>query len=151
MTTADTTNAADLGEVTIVRVFNAPRELVYECMTDPKHLTHFWGPTGVSTPLANITVDLRVGGVFETIMVNDETGEEYPSKGVYTEIDPPSVLAWEEPGGMANRSTFVDLGDGRTEVTIHQTNVPAMFRTPESQAGMKSSLDRFDAYLATQV
>jgi uncharacterized protein YndB with AHSA1/START domain len=146
-----TANAADLGEVTIVRVFDAPRELVYECMTDPKHLTHFWGPTGVSTPLANITLDLRVGGVFETIMVNDETGEEYPSKGVYTEIDPPSVLAWEEPSGMANRSTFVDLGNGRTEVTIHQTNVPAMFRTPESQAGMKSSLDRFDAYLATQV
>ena len=146
-----TTSPADLGEVTIVRVFDAPRELVFECMTDPKHLTHFWGPTGVSTPLENITLDLRVGGVFETIMVNDANGEEYPSKGVFTEITPPSVLAWEEPSGMANRSTFVDLGDGRTEVTIHQTNVPAMFRTPEAQAGFKSSLDRFDAYLASKV
>ncbi|MCU1590788.1 MAG: hypothetical protein JWP11_2044, partial [Frankiales bacterium] len=35
-----TANAEDLGEVTIVRVFDAPRELVYACMTDPKHLTH---------------------------------------------------------------------------------------------------------------
>ena len=146
-----TANANDLGEVTIVRIFDAPRELVYACMTDPKHLTHFWGPTGVSTPLENITLDLRVGGVFETIMVNDETGDQYPSKGVFTEITPPSVLAWGEPDGMINRSTFVDLGDGRTEVTISQTNVPAMFRSPEAQAGFKSSLDRFAAYLATKV
>ena len=146
-----TATPEDLGEVAIVRVFDAPRELVFACMTDPKHLTHFWGPTGVSTPIENITLDLRVGGVFETVMVNDATGEEYPSKGVFTIIDPPSVLAWEEPSGMANHSTFVDLGDGRTEVTIHQTNVPTMFLTDEAQAGMKSSLDRFAAYLATQV
>ncbi|MDX6200308.1 MAG: hypothetical protein QOJ79_3459 [Actinomycetota bacterium] len=146
-----TATPEDLGEVTVVRVFDAPRELVYACMTDPKHLTHFWGPTGVSTPIENITLDLRIGGVFETVMVNDATGDEYPSKGVFTEIAPPSVLAWEEPSGMANRSTFVDLGDGRTEVTIHQTNVPAMFRAPEARAGFNSSLDRFAAYLATQV
>ena len=146
-----TATPEDLGEVTIVRVFDAPRELVYACMTDPKHLTHFWGPTGVSTPIENITLDLRVGGVFKTVMVNDENGEEYASEGVFTVIEPPSVLAWGEPNGMENRSTFVDLGDGRTEVTIHQTNVPAMFRTPEAQTGFKSSLDRFAAYLSTQV
>jgi uncharacterized protein YndB with AHSA1/START domain len=146
-----TDSPTDLGEVTIVRVFDAPRELVFACMTDPKHLTHFWGPIGTSTPIENITLDLRIGGVFETVMVNDATGEEYASKGVFTEIDPPSVLAWGEPNGMVNRSTFVDLGDGRTEVTIRQLNVPAMFRSPEAQAGFNSSLDRFAAYLATQV
>jgi uncharacterized protein YndB with AHSA1/START domain len=146
-----TDTLAELGEVTHTRVYDAPRELVFECMTTPEHLTHFWGPTGVSTPIENITIDLRVGGVFETVMVNDADGAEYPSKGVYTEIDPPSVLAWVEPdSGMTARSTFVDLGDGRTEVTIHQTNVPAMFLAPEAQAGFKTSLDRFAAYLATQ-
>ncbi len=145
-----TETASDLGEVVITRIYDAPRELVFDCMTNPAHLTHFWGPMGVSTPLENITVDLRVGGVFETVMVNDDTGEQYPSKGVYTEINRPSVLAWEEPGGMVNRSTFIDLGDDRTEVRIHQTNVPAMFRTPEAQAGMVSSLDRFADYLTKQ-
>ncbi len=49
-----------------------------------------------------------------------------------------------------NRSTFTDLGDDRTEVRIHQTNVPAMFRTPEAQAGMANSLDRFADYLTKQ-
>jgi len=145
-----TGTTSDLGEVTITRIFEAPRELIFDCITDPAHLTHFWGPTGVSTPIENITVDLRVGGVFETVMVNDDNGEEYPSKGVYTENSRPSVLAWEELGGMENRSTFIDLGDGRTEVRIHQRNVPAMFPTPEAQAGMASSLDRFAAYLNRQ-
>ena len=136
-------------ELLITRVVNAPRELVFECMTDPAHLTHFWGPVGVHTPVENIRVDLRIGGVFETVMVNDATGEEYPSRGVYTEIDPPETLAWTEPdSGMVSTSTFVDLGDGRTEIRIHQTNVPEMFATPETQAGFNSSIDRFEQYLA---
>ena len=58
-------------ELKISRVFDAPRELVFRCMTEAEHLTHFWGPVGVSTPLANIEVDLRPGGVFNTTMVND--------------------------------------------------------------------------------
>ena len=137
-------------ELLITRVFDAPRALVFECMTDPEHLTHFWGPTGVHTPIENITVDLRVGGVFETVMVNDETGEQYPSRGVYTEIDPPETLAFTElDSGMTTTSTFIDLGDGRTEVRIHQTNVPEMYATPDAQAGFNSSLDRFETYLAT--
>jgi uncharacterized protein YndB with AHSA1/START domain len=155
MSNTDTNNidtGSDLGELTSTRVYDAPRELVFECMTTPEHLTHFWGPVGVSTPLASITVDLRPGGVFETIMVNDETGEEYPTRGVFVEIVPPEKLVWGEPdveGGMTTSSTFTDLGDGRTEVVVHQTNVPAMFRSPEAQAGMQSSFDEFAAYLAT--
>jgi uncharacterized protein YndB with AHSA1/START domain len=136
-------------EIVIARVFNAPRELLFECLTQPEHLTHFWGPVGTSTPVDGITIDLRIGGVFETTMVNDATGEQYPSRGIFTEIDPPKSIAWTEPdSGMTTTSTFADLGDGRTEVQIHQTNVPEMFATPEAQAGFNSSLDRFEQYLA---
>ncbi len=144
--------SSNLGEVKITRVFDAPRELVFRCMLEPEHLTHFWGPVGVSTPVDKITIDPRPGGVFETIMVNDETGDEYPSRGVFVEIVEPERIVWTEPdveGGMMNSSTFTDLGNGRTEVFIHQTNVPEMYRSPEAQAGFESSLDRFAAYLAT--
>ena len=149
-TTVDPTT--NLGEATFTRIYDAPAALMFECMTTPEHLQHFWGPVGVSTPLSNITVDLRVGGVFETTMVNDETGEEYPSKGVFVEIDAPTRLVFSEPdveGGMTTAITFNDLGDGRTEVVTHQTNVPAMYISPEAQEGMASSFDRFDQYLAT--
>ena len=144
--------SAKTGELTIVRTYNAPRELVFECMITPEHLTHFWGPVGVSTPLETIKIDPRPGGVFDTVMVNDSDGAEYPNRGFYVEVDKPSKLSWTEPdveGGMLTSLTFVDLGDGRTEVTIHQTNVPEMYLSAEAQAGMQSSLDRFAAYVTS--
>jgi uncharacterized protein YndB with AHSA1/START domain len=146
----DTTS--NIGELSITRTYDAPRDLVFECMVTPEHLTHFWGPVGVSTPLEKITVDLQPGGAFDTVMVNDSDGAEFSSHGVYVEIDPPSKLVWTEPdveGGMTTSVTFADLGDGRTEVVIHQTNIPEMYRSPEAQAGFESSLDRFAAYVTS--
>ena len=142
----------NLGEVTFTRVYDAPRELIFRTMIEPEHLTHFWGPVGVHTPLENIKIAPRPGGVFETIMVNDADGAEYPSRGVFVEVLEPEKLVWTEPGvegGMTTSITFTDLGDGRTEVVSHQTNVPEMYRSPEAQAGMQSSFDRFAAYVAS--
>ena len=148
----DIATSENLGEVTYTRVFEAPRELVFRCMTTPEHLTHFWGPTGVSTPVENITVDPRPGGAFVTIMVDDASGAQYPMHGVFVEVTEPERLVWTErdvEGGMTTSVTFTDLGNRTTEVVAHQTNVPEMYRTAESEAGMLSSFDRFAAYLAT--
>jgi uncharacterized protein YndB with AHSA1/START domain len=135
-------------ELNYTRVFDAPRALVFRCMIEPEHLSKFWGPTGVSTPIENITVDARPGGVFETVMVNDSDGSEYPMRAVYLEVTEPERLAWTDPEtGMTTTSTFVDLGGSRTEVRIHQAKVPEPFRGAEAQAGFSSSLDRFAAYL----
>lgn len=136
------------GELDFTRVFLAPRELVFRCMIDPGHLTHFWGSAGVSAPVERIHVDPRPGGVFETVMVNDADGSEYPTQAVYVEVAEPERLVWKEAhSGMTVTATFADLGDARTEVRIHQVNVPEMFRSPEAQAGFLTSLDRFAAYL----
>ena len=155
--------STNLGEATYTRVYDAPRELVFRCMIEPEHLTHFWGPVGVSTPLENIRIDPRPGGVFETVMVDDGNGAEYPMRAVFIEVvEPekivfievvePEKIVWSEPeveGGMTTSTTFIDLGDGKTEVVIHQTNVPVMHRTPEAQWGMPSRFDRFSPSLAT--
>jgi uncharacterized protein YndB with AHSA1/START domain len=144
------TESTETHQLDLTRVFDAPREVVFRCMIEPEHLTHFWGPVGVSTPLANITIEPWAGGRFETIMVNDETGEEYPSRGVFVEVVEPEKLVWTEPEfGITSTSTFTDLGDGRTEVHIHQSDLPEQFATPEAREGFNSSLDRFAAYLAT--
>ena len=121
-------------------------------MTQPEHLTHFWGPIGVTTPIDNITVDPRPGGVFETIMVNDDNGEEYPMQAVFVEVDRAREAGLERArrrGRHDHLHHVTDLGNGQTEAFMHQTNVPEMFRTPEAQAGMQSSFDRFAAYVAT--
>jgi uncharacterized protein YndB with AHSA1/START domain len=141
---------SEAAELVYTRVFDAPRELVFRCMIEPEHLTHFWGPTGTSAPLHSITVDPRPGGVFETVMVNDADGSRYPTRSVFVEVVEPERLVWSEPdSGVTTTSTFRDLGDSRTEVRIHQVNVPEAFRSPQAQAGFTSSLDRFAAYLAS--
>lgn len=140
----------DLDELIYRRVHRAPRELVFECMTTPEHLAQFWGPTGTTTPVDEITVDLRPGGVFETVMVNEADGTQYTMRAVYQEIAPPERLVWQEAAsGMVTTITFTDLGDGTTEVVTHQTKVPAHFRTADARAGFATGFDRFDAYLAT--
>jgi uncharacterized protein YndB with AHSA1/START domain len=148
------TTATETGELTIKRIHAASPELLFDCMTTPSHLTHFWGPKGATTPIENITIDLRPGGVFETVMVNDDDGNEYPMKAVYVDVSRPTKLSFTEPdveGGMLTTITFNDLGDGRTEVVTHQTNVPQMFLAPEARAGFETSLDRFDEYVASLV
>ncbi len=138
----------ETGELTYTRVFDAPRELVFRCMLEPEHLTHFWGPAGVSTPLETIRVDPCPGGVFETVMVNDRDGSRYPTRVVYDEISEPERIVWTEPGsGMTTTSTFRDLGGGRTELQIRQAHAPEGYRSPEARAGFATSLDRFAAYL----
>jgi uncharacterized protein YndB with AHSA1/START domain len=147
-----TDTAPVLGEMTYTREWEAPAALVFQCMTRPEHLTQFWGPVGVSTPLQGITVDLRPGGVFRTVMVNDADGTEFPMDGVFVDVVENERLSWTEAGiegGMTTTVTFVDLGHGRSRTVAHQTNVPEMFRSPESRAGMESSFDKMAAYMAT--
>jgi uncharacterized protein YndB with AHSA1/START domain len=131
------------------RVFDAPRQLVFSCMVQPEHLTRFWGPTGVSAPLDQITVDPRPGGAFTTVMVNDADGSTYPTSARYLEVSAPERLSWvEEHSGMTVTATFTELGDARTQVDIEQTNVPAQLMNAAAQAGFLTSLDRFAAHLA---
>jgi uncharacterized protein YndB with AHSA1/START domain len=140
------------GELTYRRVHRATPALLFDCMTIPEHLTRFWGPTGTTTPVDRIVVDLRPGGAFETTMVSDADGSAYTMRAVYVEVSRPDRLVWTEAdveGGMRTTITFVDLKDGRTEVVTHQTNVPAAYLSPEAQAGFRTSLDRFDGYVAT--
>jgi uncharacterized protein YndB with AHSA1/START domain len=139
-------------ELIITRIFDAPRELVFRCLIEPDHLTHFWGPTGTSTPRDGIVVDARPGGAFRTVMVNDADGSRYPTSATYVEVAEPEKLVWTEHGtGMTVTATFTDLGDGRTEVHIRQTDVPEPIMSPEAQAGFRTSLDRFAAHLAELV
>lgn len=132
------------------RVHRASPELLFACMTTPEHLTHFWGPLGTSTPLDGIVVDLRPGGVFETQMVSNQTGDDHVMRAVYEEIDPPHRLVWREIGsGVVTTVTFIDLGDGTTEVVTHQQHLPEPYRSPEARSGWSSALDRYAHYVTS--
>lgn len=132
------------------RVHRASPELLFECMTTPEHLAHYWGPVGMVTPVDGIVVDLRPGGRFATLMVSDDGAGQHRMDAVYEAVDPPHRLAWREvASGMLTTVTFVDLGDGTTAVTTRQQHLPEAYTTPEARAGWSTSLDRYAAYIET--
>jgi uncharacterized protein YndB with AHSA1/START domain len=134
-------------ELVYRRVFRAPRELVWRCLTEPAELAHFWGPTGMSTPADGIVVELHAGGRFETLMVGEHGSHRMVA--TFTEVVPPQRLAWVDAvTGLHTTSTLEDLGDGSTAVLIQQRNVPEAMRLPEARAGFLTSLDKLEEHLA---
>src|SRR3954468_24009902 len=134
-------------ELVYRRVFHAPRELVWRCLTEPAELAQFWGPSGMATPIDGIVVELHPGGRFETLMLGEHGSHRMVA--TFTDVVAPERLAWLEPAsGMHTTSTFTDLRDGRPEVVIPQRQVPPPMRSPEARAGFLSSLDKLEDHLA---
>lgn len=150
-------------ELIITRVFNAPRELVFQAWTDPNHIAQWWGPKGFTTRVTEM--DLRPGGQWCYVMISPD-GTEYPAKGVFREIVPPErivtsdefgegiekVLDIDLPQGMVVTVVFEDLA-GQTRVTIHIVHETADDRRKHEEmgvvAGWNSSLDCLDEYLSS--
>ena len=86
-------------QFTITRVFDAPRELVWQAWTDPDEAAIWWHPRGIETPRESVQIDARVGGQYSYTMIAPD-GTEYPTTGDYREITPPErlVFTWGSPG-----------------------------------------------------
>lgn len=81
----------DQPTLTITRVFNAPRSLVWKMFSDPLHLSQWWGPQGFSNPVCDL--DFRVGGRWHHVMRGPD-GREYPTDSTFIEIVPPERIVY---------------------------------------------------------
>jgi uncharacterized protein YndB with AHSA1/START domain len=140
-------------EITITRVFDVPRELVWKAWTEPDQLAQWWGPRGSRAPLEKITMDVRPGGTLRVTSVSAE-GHEMTVQGVYREVVEPERLVFEEPAegswheGAVSVATFNDLGEGRTEMVVQTTIHTTDDMRVQAQAGMESTFDRLGEYVA---
>jgi uncharacterized protein YndB with AHSA1/START domain len=112
-------------ELTLTRVFDAPRELVFKAWTEPEHLKRWWGPRGFTTPACE--VDLRVGGTWKIVMRFPDGVNEHIMQAVYREIVPPERLSFtnvalDKDGTRllegVTSITLEDLG-GKTKLTMY--------------------------------
>src|SRR5271169_6856823 len=83
-------------EIIISRVFDAPRELVWQAMSDPQHVVNWWGPVGFTSTIEKM--EFRPGGVWKHVMRGPD-GAEYPNKSVFKEIVPPERIVYAHGGG----------------------------------------------------
>lgn len=86
-------------EIAITRTFQAPRELVWQAWTDPKHIVHWWGPTGFTNTIHEM--DVKPGGVWRFIMHGPD-GTDFPNRIVFKEVIKPKFLSYEHGSDIPN-------------------------------------------------
>jgi uncharacterized protein YndB with AHSA1/START domain len=126
--------------ITITRVLDAPREEVWRAWTEPERIAQWWGKRGWSTPVSSVELDVRPGGVFRLNSINDEDGREMPIDAVYTEVVEHERLVFG-----TSSVTFIDLGDGRTEMRFETTVAPDV--ADAAAGGLASAFDRLEESL----
>ena len=120
--TTENSLQAGIDGITIVRVFDAPRELVFNAWITPESFaTWFGGPTA-HVPVESVQINAVEGGTWCAKMHVEEHVIDW--HGTFTEVVHPARLAFtlqDRPGPESEPCTvdFRDVG-GKTEMTFHQ-------------------------------
>jgi uncharacterized protein YndB with AHSA1/START domain len=137
--------------VTLTRVFDAPRELVWRAWTEPKHLAQWFGPRGFTSSVPEL--DVRVGGALRIVMHGPD-GNDYPMEGVFRAVVAPERLVFsniavdKDDNHLLEGETTVILEeqDGKTKLTLVTHAVGLVPYAPSMLAGMEvgwsQSLDK---------
>jgi uncharacterized protein YndB with AHSA1/START domain len=151
----DTISTADR-EIVITRLFDAPRQIVFDVWTDPEHIGQWWGPNGFTTTTHQM--DVRPGGVWRFIMHGPD-GTDYKNRIIYIEVAEPERLVFWHDGdeGDENQAFHVtvtfDEEEGKTRLTMR-----SVFNTVEefeqvkkfgAVEGGNQTLGRLAEYLTT--
>lgn len=114
-------------DLLMTRMFDAPRELVFAAYSSCEHLKNWWGPR--SWPMAECTLDFRVGGVWHYCLRGPNPGDESWGRAVYTEIVEPERILYTDSfsdaegnvaEGMPTTDASVEFAelDGKTVMTM---------------------------------
>jgi len=140
-------------EIVMTRVFDAPRDLVFEAHSSCEHMSHWWGPRRYE--IAKCDLDFRPGGTWR-IVQRGRNGDEHGFRGEFREIVRPERIVWTFeweglPGHISVQTVRFEEQDGKTTLTA-----VAAFDTVEDRDGMLQSgmeegsaetYDRLDEYL----
>ena len=140
-------------ELVIIRIFDAPRELVFRAWTDPRLAKDWFGPRDY--PATHMEMDVRPGGAWRGCLRSTESGKELRLGGVFREVTPPErvifTFAWEEEGERGLETevtlTFTER-DGKTRMTFRQVPFQSVEERDGHQGGWTSSFDRLEEYVA---
>jgi len=144
--------------IVAMRELDAPRTLVWQAWSDPRHLAQWWGPNGFT--LTTRSFEMREGGVWRFVMHGPD-GRDYENRVTFDVIEEPSLIKYHhggdddvEPVQFRTTVTFEDLAGGRTRLTLH-----AVFPSAEERArvireygadkGAEQTLSRLADYVTT--
>ena len=130
--------------LTLTRVFDAPRELVWKAYTDPKHIVKWMFANDWESPFAE--TDVRPGGAFRIGMrPADHSEEGFAFEGEYREVVKPDRIVQVIGDGRVVTTTFEDQG-GRTKLTL---SLEMAMSEEQERAGWTQILENFARHVAT--
>jgi uncharacterized protein YndB with AHSA1/START domain len=140
-------------QISITRVFAAPRERVWREWTEPERFADWFGGGDTQVPLASVSMDVRKGGAWRATMLVGPGRREIRWKGEYREVVAPERLVFtlsDRPDEVYALVTVVltDLGDSRTEMRFSQRGGPPPYPWRRAKEGWSSFFDRIEARLA---
>ena len=141
-------------QMTLERVVDAPRELVWQAWTDERHAKFWWGPKGFE--VVYLEMNVRPGGAWRKCMRGPD-GREFWRNGVYQEVEELERLVFtyftDDPNSRSDHETVVTLAfeehDGKTKVTLHHQLFESAAAREAHQGGWTSALERLGEYVAT--
>jgi uncharacterized protein YndB with AHSA1/START domain len=138
----------------ITRVFDAPRERVWQEWTEPERFADWFGGADADVPLASVSMDVREGGAWRATMFFGPRRLESHWHGEYQEVVAPErlVLTMSDQPDVDRYELIIvlltDLGDGRTEMLLQQRGDMTPDQYKATGRGWGKFFDRIDARLA---
>ena len=140
--------------ITITRIFDAPRERVWQEWTEPVPFADWFGGSESEVPLSTVSMDVRPGGSWRLTMYAGPERREIHWKGEYREVAEPERLVFtvcDQPAEDAYELIIVvltDLGDGRTEMLFQQRGRMSAEQYKHAGEGWTTFFDRIAERLA---
>ena len=144
--------------VTLTRVYDAPRELVWRAWTDPKHLAQWFGPRGFTSSVPEL--DCASAAACASSCTGRD-GNDYPMKGVFREVVPPAAAGVQQYRRRQRRQSSVGRRDhasswksraARPSSRVHSYARGLVPLAPQMLAGMEAgwsqSLDKMGELVA---
>jgi uncharacterized protein YndB with AHSA1/START domain len=142
-------------ELTVSRLIEGPRDVVFEAFTEVQHLSLWWGPEGFTTTTR--TFEFSEGGVWEFTMHGPD-GSDYPNWIQWMEIRPPEVIVLrhgegpDDPEQFSSTFFFEERTDG-TRVILRSEFKTKELRDRAAEEydaieGAKQTLDSLATYVA---
>lgn len=138
-------------EIVITRVFDAPRDLVFDAWTKEEHLSKWWGPQGFT--MTTQQFDMKPGGTWEFIMHGPD-GVDFPNTNVFVEVVKPERIVFKHavfPHFLATAS-FKEV-EGKTQLTYRTVfeETASVFDKVKTYAvpGAEQTMDRLEEHLAS--
>jgi uncharacterized protein YndB with AHSA1/START domain len=141
-------------EIHVTRVFDAPRELVFEAHSSCEHMSNWWGPRKYE--IASCELDFRPGGKWRIVHKGPEGQDDQGFRGEFREIVPPERIVWTfewegMPGHVSVETLTLEEQDGKTLLTANAVYDTVEDRDGMLQTGMEEGMaetyERLDEYL----